>query len=78
MANLRSTRRSRDSEEKEGVELIPVESREVQEEERDLKRVDKEDGSSALLHCDSQSSGIFSQVGSSLSTNFIFLVAGEL
>ena len=78
IANVRPTRRSRDSEEKEdagkGVEEranAPEESRELQEEEGEegdlvgLKKVEKEEGGSgmeSLLHCDSQSSGIFSQV----------------
>ena len=76
IANVRPTRRSRDSEEKEdagkGVEEranAPEESRELQEEEEEdlvgLKKVEKEEGGSgmeSLLHCDSQSSGIFSQV----------------
>ena len=78
IANLRPARRSRDSEEKDdvgkGVEEkgnVPEESRELQEEEGEeddlvrLKKVEKEEGGSgmeSLLHCDSQSSGIFSQV----------------
>ena len=67
--NLRSTRRSRDSEEKEdagkGVEEIREVQEDEEEESRGLKRVEKEEGGSgmeSLLHCDSQSSGIFSQV----------------
>ena len=53
----------------EGRETVPEESRELQEEEGEdlvgLKKVEKEEGGSgmeSLLHCDSQSSGIFSQV----------------
>ena len=51
----------------EGIETVPEESRELQEEEdlRVLKKGEKEEGGSgmeSLLHCDSQSSGIFSQV----------------
>ena len=69
IANLRSTRRSRDSEEKEEAGKVVEQIGELREEEeedsRGLKRVEKEEGGSgmeSLLHCDSQSSGIFSQV----------------
>ena len=78
IANLRPVRRSQDSEEKEDVGKVADERGNVAEEGTELqtqegkeeglqglKRGEKEEGGSgmeSLLHCDSQSSGIFSQV----------------